>query len=166
MVLKKWLLRIYYFETCIFLSNCNVSKRSSEGSEFIYEMIKKKYWYKNKKSTDKLQLWKHLLKIVHAPLVKPKQLRSDKWCLALRNKIWGIWRPGWRLVLFAVVLKPFQSSFYALPPESALAIKGSTWSAAVFGWVVDLQWHPHRCQDPRFPSRTCYCNNMINVTHI
>lgn len=33
----------------------------------------------------------------------------------------------------------------------------------MFEWVVHVTWHPHGCQDSRFPSRTLHCNKAINV---
>jgi len=84
--------------------------------------------------------------------------------------IWGIWRPSWCLDLFATFLVPFLSSTYSvawntvlLPSGSAGGPKGFIWSVAVFGLVVWVKWHPHECQDPRFPSRTLHCNKTIIV---
>lgn len=40
---------------------------------------------------------------------------------------------------------------------SDVATRGCTWSSARFWWVVHVKWHPHECQDLRFPSRALHC---------
>lgn len=32
------------------------------------------------------------------------------------------------------------------------------------GWMLRVKWSPHECQQPRFPSRTLYCNEILNVS--
>ena len=39
-------------------------------------------------------------------------------------------------------------------------------STSKFGWAVSVKWHSHECRDPRFPSRTLDCYEMINVYHL
>lgn len=38
------------------------------------------------------------------------------------------------------------------PSESATVLRSYTWSTTVFGWVVRVNWPPHKCQDPRSPA--------------
>ena len=52
-----------------------------------------------------------------------------------------------------------------LPSGSVVVMRGCTWSTTVFGWVVRVKWCSHECQQPRFPHRTLYCDEMINVIH-
>lgn len=64
--------------------------------------------------------------------------------------ILGIWRPGWHLELFAMFLGSFLSSFLnvagriipgPLRSEIVIAMRGCTWSATFFAWVVRVRWH-------------------------
>lgn len=100
-------------------------------------------------------------------------------CSMSQTEIWGVWSPGRCLVLFAMFLRPFLSSFSRraghwgrlLPSGSAVAMRGCTWST-VSGWCV-FKWHPHECQGPRFSSRTLDCNvdctnhahSLCEITH-
>lgn len=42
----------------------------------------------------------------------------------------------------------------ALPSVSTVAMRGCSCSPTKFRWVVHAKWHPHECEDPRFPRRT------------
>ena len=90
--------------------------------------------------------------------------------------IWGIW-PGQHLGPFIVFLELFLSSVCRVsghivlpgwPPLSVTVIvmKGCTWSITMFGRLVSVKWHSHKCQHPRVPSGTPHCDEMINVTHV
>ena len=61
--------------------------------------------------------------------------------------IWGIWRPCWSHELCHVP---------RVIPEQILWCFGAHWFAR--GPLAMMV-----CQDPRFPSRTLYCNKMINI---
>ncbi len=77
--------------------------------------------------------------------------------------IWGIWQPGWHLKLFVTFWEQCPASMGAAI-RVCCCHEGWAWSAAVFGCTVHVKQNPHKHQDPRFPSKAFYYNEMMDFT--
>lgn len=73
-----------------------------------------------------------------------------------QNPIRGISRPNQHLELFVTFLKSFPSRVTEciILLKMAIALKGWTWSATMFGQVVCVKVNPLESQDPMFPCRS------------